>query len=105
MTCNTTTRQIFWRQIYCNHSRNLGTFVGDKASLTKVFTAEDVHRFSEISLDKNPVHLDEEYARTTRFGKTIVHGVLSVGYVQLGCWLYVSGIYFVYMLFVIVWIL
>ena len=50
--------------------------VGDKASLSKVFTEEDVIKYSEISTDTNPIHLDESYASSTIFGKRIVHGML-----------------------------
>lgn len=50
--------------------------IGDKASLSKVFTEEDVIWFSEISADTNPIHLDESYAASTVFGKRIVHGML-----------------------------
>lgn len=50
--------------------------VGDKASLIRVFTEEDVIKYSEISTDINPVHLDESYASSTVFGKRIVHGML-----------------------------
>ena len=50
--------------------------VGDKASLSKVFTEEDVIKYSEISSDTNPIHLDESYASSTVFGKRIVHGML-----------------------------
>ena len=50
--------------------------IGDTESISKTFTREDVIKFSEISLDINPIHLDEEYARNTVFGKNIVHGLL-----------------------------
>jgi len=50
--------------------------VGDKASLSRVFTEEDVIKYSEISTDTNPIHLDETYASSTVFGKRIVHGML-----------------------------
>lgn len=51
--------------------------VGDKASISKAFTAEEVRRYAEISTDTNPVHLDPEFARAnTRFGGCIVHGML-----------------------------
>ena len=50
--------------------------VGDKVSLTKAFTQEEVERFSELSLDINPIHLDPEYAKDTVFGRRVVHGML-----------------------------
>ena len=50
--------------------------IGDKASLSRVFTEEDVINFSEISTDTNPIHLDETYASSTIFEKRIVHGML-----------------------------
>jgi 3-hydroxybutyryl-CoA dehydratase len=42
------------------------------------FTISDemVRTFAEITGDKNPVHLDEEYAKNTRFKKRICHGML-----------------------------
>ncbi|MBU1661066.1 MAG: MaoC family dehydratase N-terminal domain-containing protein, partial [Chloroflexi bacterium] len=43
--------------------------IGDSASTTKTFTDSDVRTFAEISGDKNPIHLDEEYAARTRFGR------------------------------------
>ena len=50
--------------------------VGDKASLTKAFLDADVRGFSDLSLDKNPLHLDDSYAEKSIFGRRIVHGML-----------------------------
>jgi acyl dehydratase len=55
---------------------------GDYASMTKSFTDQDVRTFAEISGDKNPIHLDDSYAATTRFGKRLVHGILTSGLVS-----------------------
>lgn len=49
-------------------------YVGQSASLKKVFSSNDVKVFAELSLDKNPIHLDETYAGQSLFGKRIVHG-------------------------------
>lgn len=49
-------------------------YVGQSASLKKVFTSDDVKAFAELSLDRNPIHLDEAYAEQSLFGKRIVHG-------------------------------
>ncbi len=50
--------------------------VGEQATLEKTFTQADVEAFSRISSDMNPIHVDEAYAKTTRFGARIVHGSL-----------------------------
>lgn len=41
------------------------------------FNQNDVSLFSEVSGDKNPIHLDEKYAADTIFKKPIIHGFLS----------------------------
>ena len=56
--------------------------IGDSASLTKTFSDEDVRSFAEISGDKNPVHLDDEYAAVTQFKKRLVHGILTAGLIS-----------------------
>ena len=50
--------------------------VGDKASRSKTFTEDDVKQFAGVSTDKNPIHLDAEYAKNTIFKQRIVHGML-----------------------------
>lgn len=51
--------------------------IGDKFSTTKQITDEVVRAFAELSGDFNPIHLDEEFAKTTFFGKRIAHGMIS----------------------------
>jgi 3-hydroxybutyryl-CoA dehydratase len=51
--------------------------VGDKASLTKLVTETDVLLFAAVSGDFYELHLDEEYAKTTRFGRRVAHGMLT----------------------------
>jgi enoyl-CoA hydratase len=50
--------------------------VGDRASLKKVFTEDEVRQFAEMSTDKNPLHLDKEFGAASIFGERIVHGML-----------------------------
>lgn len=50
--------------------------VGDNVSISKIFTDEDVLDFSNLSLDKNPIHLDQSFAEKSVFGRKIVHGML-----------------------------
>lgn len=51
--------------------------IGQKASIEKAFTDEDVRDFANISLDKNPVHLNQDFAEKTVFKGRIVHGFLT----------------------------
>lgn len=53
--------------------------VGQTAKLSKAFTAEDVSNFANLSLDVNPLHVNEEYAKKSRYRKRIVHGALING--------------------------
>ncbi len=50
--------------------------VGFKDSITVTVTEKMVRQFAEMSGDFNPIHLDEEYAKTTRFGRRIAHGMI-----------------------------
>ncbi|MEG1723986.1 MAG: MaoC family dehydratase [Anaerovoracaceae bacterium] len=56
--------------------------IGQRASLSKKFTTEDVETFARISTDCNPVHLDDNYASFSIFGKKIVHGFLSASLIS-----------------------
>jgi 3-hydroxybutyryl-CoA dehydratase len=51
--------------------------VGDTATFSKTITDADVLLFAAVSGDNYPLHVDEEYAKTTRFGRRAVHGMLS----------------------------
>jgi 3-hydroxybutyryl-CoA dehydratase len=42
--------------------------------LTKIITDLDVELFASLSGDKNPLHMSEDFAKKTIFGKKIVHG-------------------------------
>ncbi len=51
--------------------------VGDAATFTKTITDADLVLFAGVTGDNYPVHVDDEYAKTTRFGKKIAHGMLT----------------------------
>jgi acyl dehydratase len=53
-----------------------------KQSLTKTVTEEDIEFFARATGDMNPLHLDESYARSTRFGGRIAHGLLGAGLIS-----------------------
>jgi 3-hydroxybutyryl-CoA dehydratase len=56
--------------------------VGDYAEIKKSFCKRDVELFSNLTGDKNPIHLDETFAKQTIFKKPIVHGILTVGLIS-----------------------
>ena len=63
-------------------SEVLGGKVGDVATYERTVMAEDIQKFAEVSGDTNPLHRDPEYAKKTRFGECIAHGMLSAGYIS-----------------------
>ncbi|OFZ30406.1 MAG: protein dehydratase [Bdellovibrionales bacterium RIFCSPHIGHO2_01_FULL_40_29] len=50
--------------------------VGYKAIRKIQITDQMVRQFAEMSGDTNPIHLDEEFAKTTRFKRRIAHGMI-----------------------------
>lgn len=56
--------------------------VGMEASMKKTVEESDIVAFAEISGDKNPVHLDAEYAASTVFKQRIAHGILTASYIS-----------------------
>ena len=56
--------------------------IGMVRSLTKIVTDRDIELFAEVSTDRNPVHLDESYARDTRFEGRIAHGMLTAALIS-----------------------
>ena len=56
--------------------------IGDKFSNERTVTDELIRAFAELSGDHNPIHLDEEFAKITRFGKRIAHGMLSGAFIS-----------------------
>jgi acyl dehydratase len=57
-------------------SANIKFDAGYKCAMTVQVTDKMVHQFAEMSGDFNPIHLDEAYAKTTRFGQRIAHGMI-----------------------------
>jgi 3-hydroxybutyryl-CoA dehydratase len=52
-------------------------YIGMSASISRIITDIDVVRFADISGDLNPIHIDDEYAKKSRYKKRIAHGLLS----------------------------
>src|SRR6478672_9196622 len=51
--------------------------LGQKAQRSRVVSASDIERFTEISGDRNPIHYDAALAARTRFGGIVVQGGIT----------------------------
>jgi 3-hydroxybutyryl-CoA dehydratase len=51
---------------------------------SRTITRDDVLVFAALTGDRHPIHYDAEYARTTRFGRPIVHGLHLMSLTALG---------------------
>lgn len=56
--------------------------IGDTFTFEKEMTDELIRQFADISGDHNPLHLDEDFAKDTRFGKRIAHGMLTSSFIS-----------------------
>lgn len=50
----------------------------------KSASADEVTQWCRYADDHNPIHLDEQYAKETRFGEPIVPGIMALGWIS-GC--------------------
>lgn len=60
----------------------LGVRVGQKASISRTVTEQDIVAFARVTGDTNPLHLDDSYAKKTRFQQRVAHGILSAGFIS-----------------------
>ncbi|MGD9048268.1 MAG: MaoC family dehydratase [Anaerolineae bacterium] len=56
--------------------------VGEQARFTKTVTEADVTTFAGLIGDFNPLHVDAEYARKSRFGRRVAHGMFTGGLIS-----------------------
>jgi len=56
--------------------------MGEKASVTRTISEADVLQFADLTGDRNPVHIDEEYARQSMFGMRIAHGSFTTALIS-----------------------
>ncbi|HLG98173.1 MAG TPA: SDR family oxidoreductase [Bryobacteraceae bacterium] len=55
---------------------------GDKVSITRTITEQDLDAFAAATGDYNPLHMEAEFAETTTFQRRVVHGMLVASYVS-----------------------
>jgi 3-hydroxybutyryl-CoA dehydratase len=56
--------------------------LGQSAEVVHTVTEEDIKTFGDLSGDYNPVHFDEEWAKTTMFKGRIAHGILTASFIS-----------------------
>ncbi|MGF1552213.1 MAG: MaoC family dehydratase [Paracoccaceae bacterium] len=56
--------------------------IGIARGLSKTITDADIRAFAEVSTDRNPVHLDEDYAQGTIFSGRVAHGMLTASLIS-----------------------
>ncbi len=65
--------------------------VGMRETLSKAVRSEDVVGFAELSGDHNPIHLSDHFARKTRFGGRIAHGLYTASLISAILGMYLPG--------------
>ncbi len=65
--------------------------IGQSASFTKRVTEKDINAFAEVSGDFNPIHMNEEVAKKSVFGRRIAHGMLSASFISAVLGMYLPG--------------
>ncbi len=56
--------------------------LGDSVSVSRTVTDDDIRAYAALSGDRNELHLDDRFARTTRFGGRIAHGMLTASLIS-----------------------
>lgn len=56
--------------------------VGQQFTVEQLVTEELIQAFAVVSRDRNPLHLDPDYARQTRFRERIAHGMIGGGLIS-----------------------
>ncbi len=51
-------------------------------AIEKTITHDQIRRYSRVSGDLNPVHLDEEFAAQSSFGRIVAHGMMTLAFLS-----------------------
>ncbi len=66
-------------------------YLGKTAHFSKTLSETDLYLYAGITGDLNPVHVDEEYAKKTKFKRRIAHGLLTASYICMPLGMYLPG--------------
>lgn len=56
--------------------------VGDKAHLNRIILKEDIEIFAKLTGDRNPLHLDPDYAKKMGLESPVAHGMLTASFLS-----------------------
>jgi acyl dehydratase len=65
--------------------------IGQREEFTIRITAEVIENFAKLSGDYNPLHMDDDYAKMTKFGKRVSHGMLLSSFFSRLIGMYLPG--------------
>jgi len=71
--------------------------LGQVAKIVHTITEDDIQTFGDLSGDDNPLHFDEDWAKTTMFGSRIAHGLLSASFISTAIGMHLPGPGTIYM--------
>lgn len=60
----------------------MGFKIDDRVEISTLITADTIELFAKMSGDYNPMHMDDEFAKKTRYGKRIAHGMISAALIS-----------------------
>jgi 3-hydroxybutyryl-CoA dehydratase len=65
--------------------------MGQSAEVIHTITEDDIRTFGDLSGDYNPLHFDENWAKTTMFGGRIAHGLLTASFISTAIGMHLPG--------------
>jgi acyl dehydratase len=65
--------------------------IGQREEFTVKITSEIIENFAKFSGDYNPLHMDDNYAKTTKFKKRVSHGILLASFFSRLIGMYLPG--------------
>jgi acyl dehydratase len=71
--------------------------IGENTKFCVLITEKMVNDFSQLSGDDNPLHMDDQYASSTTFGKRIAHGMIAGCLFSRLVGVYLPGVYALYL--------
>lgn len=65
--------------------------VGSSYSFSRTISESDVADFARLSGDFNPLHVNEDFASNTQFGRPVVHGMMTASLLSTLVGMYCPG--------------